>query len=458
MARTSSNYACNSCGAKAVKWAGRCARCGEYGTITESTPPGGGSGPSLLGSSPARTARPVREVGIDAPQDRISTGLSQFDRIVGGGLVPGQVLLLSGEPGAGKSTLLLTIAHQVAARTGQPVLYLSGEESTHQIAVRARRIGADAPSLLVADDTELSAIIGHLDETGPDLAFVIVDSVQTIASQEVEGRVGGVAQVMAVAGALTRVAKSRGIPVCLVGQVTKESTVAGPRALEHVVDTTLSLEGDRHTSLRLLRTVKNRFGPADEVACFEQTDTGLQEVLDPSHLFRSAASQPIAGTCVTVTVAGRRPLLAEIQALVAPSTVPNPRRGVSGLESARAAMLLAVTERQARLKLADKDLFLATVGGMTLRDPAADLALCLAVASAARDAALPHGLAALGEVTLAGEVRSVPLLAQRVAEAMRLGQQRILVPPGATAKLPDAAARAAVSEVSTLADALRAIP
>lgn len=437
-----------------MKWTGRCARCGEFGTIAEDTAaavlPVGGPVPVKV-SAPRQPAKPVSEVILAGPARRITTDCPEFDRVVGGGLVPGQVLLLSGEPGAGKSTLLLTVANSVCTALGGSVLYVSGEESVEQIAVRARRIGANCPGLLLSDETELGAVIGLITQT-PGLELVIVDSVQTIASAQVEGRAGGVAQVMAVAQALTRVAKELGVPLCLVGQVTKESVVAGPRALEHVVDTTLSLDGDRHTSLRLLRSVKNRFGPADEVACFEQTDLGLEEVPDPSALFRSQNGQAGPGVCLTVTVEGRRPLLAEVQALAVSSAVPNPRRGVSGLDSSRCAMLVAVSERTGRLRLGDKDLFLATVGGISLRDPAADLAVCLTVMSAAKDRALPAGTGAIGEVTLAGEVRSVPMIAQRVAEGIRLGLQRLLVPIGTGAKVAKDHRRYVV-EVGTLADA-----
>jgi len=372
----------------------------------------------------------VAEIATGQPVPRTCTGIDEFDRVLGGGLVPGQVLLLSGEPGAGKSTLLLMVADAIAERTGRRALYISGEESVEQIAVRAQRIGAHSQHLLIADETDLAQVIGHIDEHGPDLSLVIVDSVQTIASAEVDGRAGGVTQVMEVASALTRVAKSRRIPICLVGQVTKESVVAGPRALEHIADATLSLDGDRHTSLRLLRAVKNRYGPADEVACFEQTETGMREVPDPSALFRGDRDTPIPGTAVTVTIEGRRALLAEVQALVSPTSSPNPRRGVSGLDSSRVAMLAAVTERTVSLRMLDRDLYVATIGGIKISDPAADLAVCLAIASAGRDLTVPLDLAAIGEVTLAGELRPIPMATQRIAEAARLGYRRILIPAG----------------------------
>ena len=337
------------------------------------------------------------------------------------------MLLCSGPPGSGKSTLLLAVADSVARHLDRPVLYVSGEESVEQIAVRAQRIGACAPTLLLADDTDLAAVIGHLDACGPDLALVVVDSVQTLASADVEGRPGGVTQVMEVAQVLTRVAKSRGLPMMLVGQVTKDSNVAGPRALEHIVDTTLSLDGDRHTSLRLLRTVKNRFGSL-EVAAFEQTDTGMREVLDPSSLFREQRDAPVPGTCTTVTIEGHRALIAEVQSLVTRTPNPNPRRAVSGLDSGRSAMLIAVSERTAKLPFYDKDVFLATVAGMRLSDPGTDLAICLAIISATRNEAVPLDMLAVGEVTLSGDIRPATMMGERVAEALRLGYRRVLVP------------------------------
>jgi len=459
MARTAPAFRCTNCQAPQTKWLGRCPQCREFGTVVEqeATTARPGTRTSMVGTAPRKAAQQLSAIDPEKRVKRTSTGMAEFDRVVGGGLVAGQVLLLSGEPGAGKSTLLLTIADRVAERTGRRVLYISGEESVEQIAVRAARISASSTNLYLADDTDLATVIGHIEAHADELALIIVDSVQTIASGDVDGRAGGVAQVMEVAQVLTRIAKTRGIPLCLVGQVTKESTVAGPRALEHTVDTTLALEGDRHTSLRLLRAVKNRYGPADEVSCFEQTDTGMREVPDPSSLFRGHREQPVPGTCTTVTIEGRRALLTEVQALVAASTNPNPRRGVSGLDAARVAMLVAVTERHAELKLVDKDLFTATIGGIRLRDPGADLAICLAVASAGQDFTIPDDVTAIGEVTLSGDVRPVPMMAQRIAEASRLGHQRVLAPAGTIAQLDHRSGGARVYEAASLQDALRAL-
>lgn len=459
MAKASRTFQCAQCGAQAVKWAGRCAKCGEFGTIAEVAPTVATPGlrASTTGQTPRRPARPIREALDARPVERLRSGIGEFDRALGGGLVPGQVVLCSGPPGSGKSTLLLAVADAMARATNAPVLYISGEESVEQVAIRAHRLGATGSTLLVADDTDLAEVIGHIDEAsiGGDVALVVIDSVQTIASSNVEGRAGGVTQVMEVAQALTRVAKSRGIPVIIVGQVTKDSNVAGPRALEHIVDAHLSLDGDAHTSLRLLRTVKNRFG-ALEVAAFEQTDSGMQEVPDPSALFRGEREHAVPGTCITVTIEGNRAIIAEVQALVAGAGTPNPRRGVSGLDSARSAMLVAVAERAAGLRLADKDVYLATLAGMRLSDPASDLAVCLAVVSASRSGVVPLDTAAIGEVTLSGDVRGVPMIVERVSEAVRLGYRTVLVPKGSAQRANGRWAKGTLIEIGSLADAVRA--
>jgi DNA repair protein RadA/Sms len=385
----------------------------------------------------------------------VLTGLAEFDRVLGGGLVAGQVVLLAGEPGCGKSTLLNHVAHTMALRNQTAsVLYVSGEESVEQISVRARRIGAVAPGVLLAEETDLGALLGHVEAHDPVL--LVVDSVQAIASSAVEGRAGGMTQVQEVTSVLVRVAKARRMPLLLIGQSTREHAVAGPRAMEHMVDTVLTFEGDKHTALRLLRAVKNRYGPADEVVCFEQCDDGLREVPDPSDLFRSHRDVPVPGTAVAVAVEGRRAVPAEIQALVASTPSPSPRRGVTGLDSTRVAMLLAVTEHTTGSKL-DRDVFVATVGGAKLSDPATDLAVCVAVASAVSGTAMPADVAMIGEVALSGDIRPVGHLAQRVAEAARLGYRRILVPPGSLARLTAPPAGARVVELPHLSRALEAL-
>ncbi len=407
------------------------------------------------GTAPGRAARSLSEVAADATPREL-TGMGEFDRVLGGGLVAGQVVLLAGEPGVGKSTLLAAVAHAMASRNETAtVLYVSGEESVEQISVRARRIGAVAPGILLADETDLASLLGHVEAHDPIL--LIVDSVQAMASASVEGRAGGMTQVQEVTAVLTRIAKTRRMPLLLIGQSTRENAVAGPRALEHMVDTVLTFEGDKHTSLRLLRAVKNRYGPADEVVCFEQCDDGLREVPDPADLFRGHRDVPVPGTCVTVTVDGRRALPAEIQALVATASTPNPRRGVNGLDSSRVAMLLAVTERSGELRLGDKDVFVATVGGARLSDPSTDLAVCLALASAAWDAAMPPDVAVVGEVALSGDIRPVPMLSQRVAEAARLGYRRLLVPPGTARHVSSIPAGLVLVELEHLDRALVAL-
>ncbi len=453
--RVRTTFACAGCGAEYAKWYGRCQQCGAYATIEEqaAAPANAGLKSTRTTRAPARPARRVREIEVDSRQARTSTGLRELDRVLGGGLVPGQVVLLAGEPGAGKSTLLLSAADAVAESTGRPVLYVSGEESVHQLAARARRIEATSEHLLLADSNELGEALGHLEAVEGEPALLIVDSVQAIASAEVEGRAGGVAQVMEVASTLTRLAKSRNLPMFLVGQVTKESTLAGPRALEHIADTTLAMEGEKQTPLRMLRTIKNRFGPADEVACFEQTDTGVVEVPDPSSLFRSLRASPVPGTCLTVTVEGRRPMIAEMQALVSPSTTPNPRRGVSGLDTSRVSMLVAITERLGGVRLNDKDVFAATVGGMRSSDPATDLAVCLAIASASQDLLVPLDVAAIGEVSLSGDIRRVGMMTQRLAEARRLGYRRVMVPLGTGSSLGQQSGDVELLEVATIHNA-----
>lgn len=585
MAKPVTRFVCSDCGKTYTKWVGRCT-CGQFGTVSEdlsSTKSTGSVGlKGDLKSSPVtRSARRVKDIDTKSHK-HAPTGIAEFDRTLGGGLVSGQTILLAGEPGVGKalsldtllattngwitmaeakvgdvlidsqgnptnviavtevmnerpcyeltfsdgtiviadanhewytvtkikeidysikiknskelflqsllitersesllkivssngkiehrlsnivpvssvpvkciqvdspdhtylitkahipthnSTILLAVADSIA-KQGKTVLYVSGEESAEQITLRARRTNTLADDLFIADETDLTVLLGHIEEVDPDL--LIVDSVQTLASPDVDGRAGGISQVQEVASSLTRIAKSRHMPLILVGQVTKDGSIGGPRQLEHLVDTVIEFFGDKNTPLRLMRVVKNRMGPADEVSCWEQTETGIVEVADPSGLFRTGRDEPIAGTCITVTMEGRRAILAEVQALVAPTPAPNPRRGVSGLDTARMAMLVAVTEKHGRQRLFDKDTYLATVAGMRIVEPAADLAVCLAIASAAMDKPLPLDVCAIGEVSLSGDIRSTTNMTLRLNEAGRLGFKRILVPVG-TVKPP----------------------
>ena len=444
-----SAYRCADCGHEAAKWVGRCPECQAWGTLEQSAPARPALATLSLGA-PASPARPIAEVDVAAARAR-PTGVTELDRVLGGGLVPGAVVLLAGEPGVGKSTLLLEVAASYAA-SGRRVLYATGEESVGQVRLRADRTGAVRDELYLAAESDLAAVLGHVDEVRPRL--LVVDSVQTMASAGVDGLAGGVTQVRAVAAALIAVAKERGLPVLLVGHVTKDGSVAGPKVLEHLVDVVLHFDGDRHSALRMVRGVKNRFGPADEVGCFELRDDGIVGVPDPSGLFCSHRDVAVPGTAITVTVEGKRPLLAEVQALVAGSGLTNPRRAVSGLDSSRLAMALAVLQRRAAMKLADKEVFAATVGGMRVVEPAADLAVALAVASSARDLVLPAHTVVLGEVGLAGEVRRVTGVGRRLAEAARLGFTSALVPPD-PGPLPQGVRVTVVADIDAALRALR---
>lgn len=417
-------YRCTECGWQTAKWAGRCGECQQWGTVTEIAGAVATLGKTVHAARPAggREARPITELTADQAAHR-PTGIGELDRVLGGGVVPGAAILFSGEPGVGKSTLLLDVAARVAGAGGR-VLYASGEESTGQIRMRAERTGALHDTLYLASENDLATVLGHIEAVDPQL--VIVDSAQTLVSDQVDGGAGGPAQVSEAASALIRVAKQHGLPVIIVGHVTKDGSVAGPRLLEHLVDVVCHFEGDRQTSLRFLRTLKNRFGPTDEIGCFEMTSSGIAEVADPSGLFLSRTGEAVSGTCATVAMEGRRALPVEVQALVAASASPNPRRVTSGVDSARVAMILAVLERRAGVRLHDTDVYVSTVGGVRLVEPAADLAIALAVLSAAADRPLPRELAAVGELSLAGEIRPVVAGAQRAGEAQRLGYRIII--------------------------------
>jgi len=418
MARVSTNYRCTECGWSSIKWVGRCGECQAWGSVVDSADLAGPSralNPVVV--SDARGARPITEIGAESVAYWPS-GISEFDRVLGGGIVPGAAILLSGEPGVGKSTLLLEVASRAAA-TGQRVLYVSAEESVSQVRLRAQRTGALQPTLYLAAETDLATILGQIDHVQPHL--VIVDSVQTVSSSLSDGIAGGPSQVREVASTLIRVSKDRNLPVLLVGHVTKDGTIAGPRLLEHLVDVVLQFEGDRQTALRFIRSHKNRFGPTDEVGCFEMTGDGIAEVADPSGLFLSRAQTPVSGTCVTIAVEGRRSFPVEVQALIVKSNAPQPRRVVNGVDGSRVAMLLAVLERRIGVKLSEYDVYVSTVGGIRVIEPGADLAIALAICSAFRDKAFPITQLATGEISLAGEIRPASSAKLRAAEARRLG-------------------------------------
>jgi DNA repair protein RadA/Sms len=418
MAKSVSSFRCSECGWTTLKWAGRCGECQQWGTVVDAGQTAGITRKlkaiTLVGDG---VARPITHVETDAAA-HWPTGINEFDRVLGGGIVPGSVVLLSGEPGVGKSTLLLEVASKAAAAKSR-VLYVSAEESVSQVRLRAERTNALEPELYIAAETDLGVILGQIDAVKPDL--IIIDSVQTVSSALSDGSPGMPSQVREVASTLIRVAKDRNLPVLLVGHVTKDGSIAGPRVLEHLVDVVCQFEGDRQTSLRFIRALKNRFGPTDEVGCFEMTGDGIAEVPDPSGLFLSRATEPVDGTCVTVALEGRRAMPVEVQALVTDTQAPNPRRVTSGVDSARVAMLLAVLQERAGMNLSTKDVYVSTVGGIRLNEPAADLAIALAIASAFTGLAVAHNVVAFGEISLAGEVRGALMSKQRVNEAMRLG-------------------------------------
>lgn len=421
-------YRCSECGWSTSKWVGRCGECQAWGTIEELGAP---KKATLLATSVTSAALPIAQVELASASARKS-GVDELDRVLGGGIVPGAALLLAGEPGVGKSTLLLT----VASRFGDKALYISGEESPSQVRLRAERLNALSKELYLASENDLGAILTHIENVKPTL--LIIDSIQTIGTSAIDSAPGSVSQIREVSAALIRICKERSIALVLVGHVTKDGSIAGPRLLEHLVDVVLQFEGERHSRLRLIRATKNRFGPSDEVGCFDLHDGGIEGLPDPTGLFTTRHAEPVPGTCVTVALEGRRPLLAEIQALVGNDRdvdYGNARRVTSGLDSSRTAMTLAVLELRAKVKLAGRDVYVATVGGMRIQEPAADLAIALAVASGAQGLALPADLIALGEVGLAGEIRRVQGVSQRLNEAFRLGFKRALVPTGSEVKI-----------------------
>ena len=418
MARAKSAYVCSACGATALKWMGMCPSCGEAGTLTEQAAERG-----ARASGPA--AHPVALARVEAREsERLSSGLPELDRVLGGGLVTGQVALIGGDPGIGKSTLLLqSLAALGAARK---VVYVSGEESAEQVALRARRLGLDAEGIGLLAEIQLERILGALEAARPEVA--VVDSIQTLWSETLQSAPGSVAQVRECAAQLARHAKKSGTALFIIGHVTKEGSIAGPRVLEHIVDTVLYFEGDPNSAFRLVRAIKNRFGAVNELGVFAMTDKGLRAVSNPSALFLQRHGKDVSGSCVLATLEGTRPLLVEIQALVDAAHAPNPRRLSVGLEQNRLAMLLAVLHRHAGLATMDQDVFVNAVGGVRIGEPAADLAVALAIVSSLTDRPIPGKLVAFGEIGLAGEVRPAPRGQDRLKEAAKLGFEKAIVP------------------------------
>ena len=422
---------------------GRCPECGQWGTVEEfhearpaarsrTAEPGRTSRTKASDAVASSAATAITDVETDSVE-RVATGFQEFDRVLGGGIVPGSVVLIAGEPGIGKSTLLLETAGNIARsyrNANGTVLYISGEESQAQVRLRATRINAVEPNLLLAATTDLATALGLIERYKPTLA--IVDSAQTIISQDVDGISGGSTQVREVASALIDTAKTLDVPVLLVGHVTKDGSIAGPRTLEHLVDVVCQFEGDSATALRLLRAVKNRFGPTDEVGCFDMSGEGIEEVSDPSGLFLSsngdAGSTPVEGTCVTFTLDGHRSLPIEVQALVTDSVLPTPRRAVNGVDNSRIAMLTAVLYRHGKLNLLGNDLYVSTIAGGIAKEPGCDLSIVAALTSAAKHTPIARTICAIGEISLTGQVRPVPRLEYRLREAARLGFTTAVTP------------------------------
>ena len=432
MAKDKSVFTCNECGGTSPKWLGKCPSCAAWNTLVESVAVPD-SGVRNRFASLAGTAQVAVLADIEASDvDRTPTGHAELDRVLGGGIVQGGVVLIGGDPGIGKSTLLLQALDSLQ-RAGKKTLYVTGEESGAQVALRSRRLGLDGSQVSVLAEIQLEKILGALGSQQPDVA--VIDSIQTVYSEQLSSAPGSVAQVRECAAHLTRAAKSAGVCIVLVGHVTKEGALAGPRVLEHMVDTVLYFEGDTHSQFRLVRAIKNRFGAVNEIGVFAMTEKGLKGVSNPSAIFLSQHAEPVPGSCVMVTLEGTRPLLVEIQALV-DSGGPSPRRLSVGLDRDRLAMLLAVLHRHAGVACMDQDVFINAVGGVRIAEPAADLAVMLAISSSLRGKALPKGFIAFGEVGLAGEVRPAPRGQERLREAAKLGFTQAIVPKANAPKKP----------------------
>ncbi|MCU9986429.1 DNA repair protein RadA [Mobiluncus curtisii] len=471
MAKEKTVYVCSSCGEEWPKWTGQCRSCGQWGTLEEnvvlakSSARTTGSGTARSTGSYGRPASPAKPIGHYSTERavRLPTGVGEFDRVLSGGIVPGAVILLAGEPGIGKSTLLLEVAARIAQGTaprsprvsenspglrlvsadsetpatmdaeGKTVLYLTGEETAEAVLSRAKRIGGVAENLYLAAETQVSQALAQIETTSPDVT--IVDSIQTLTDPTMDTSIGGPAQVREVTARLIDAAKSRHMALILVGHVTKDGAVAGPRTLEHLVDVVCQFEGERTGELRLLRAVKNRYGPTDAVGFFQMVESGIEGIEDPSGLFLSKTAEPVPGACVTMSLEGRRALPIEIEALTTPIAGGSPRRTVSGLDYSRTAMMLAVLQARLKLPFGTLDAYVSTVGGARAVEPAVDLAVALAAASAVTGQVIDPGLVAFGEVSLTGEIRSCTAVSRRVAEAARLGFTGAIVPAAATRDL-----------------------
>ena len=420
--KNKSVFFCSECGNESPKWSGRCSACGAWNSMVEQAEKNIKTGKKSYSSNSVKPS-PITEIST-TDEIRFSTGMGELDRVLGGGAVKGSLVLVGGAPGIGKSTLMLQICKQLG--TFAKVLYVSGEESTHQLKMRAKRLAVDSENLFVLSETCLGNILECTQQESPDI--LIVDSIQTLYNEELDSPAGGVGQVKDCTMALMQLAKGSGITVFVIGHVNKEGSIAGPKVLEHMVDCVLYFEGDQHMTYRILRAAKNRFGATNEIGVFEMMDQGLKEVENPSKMLLSGRPEDAPGTCVTCVMEGARPILAEIQALIVPSGSTNPRRTSNGFDYQRAAMLMAVLEKRGGLKLSQCDAFLNIIGGLTLDEPAADLAAIIAIASSYLDKPVPSHMTAIGEVGLSGELRSISHLEQRLSEVQRLGFTQCMIP------------------------------
>ncbi|MGQ9454644.1 MAG: DNA repair protein RadA [Armatimonadota bacterium] len=432
MVKTKTRYVCQSCGYESPKWVGRCPDCDEWATLVEEVVEEAPAHRHPTFPTPAPIAVPITDLTTTGAR-RVSCGLSEFDRVLGGGIVDGSLVLIGGDPGIGKSTILMQVAYNLSTSIGK-ALYVSGEESAEQIKLRSNRLGTASKGLYVVAETNIEAVEECIQNLKP--SYVIVDSIQTMYDPRLSSAPGTVSQVRACTGVLARLAKSQDISVFIVGHVTKEGSLAGPRVLEHMVDTVLYFEGDRHQSYRILRAMKNRFGSTDEVGVFEMRETGLEEVPNPSEAFLAERPAQGIGSVVTATIEGSRPLMVEIQALVTPSFFASPRRMATGVDYNKMLMILAVLEKRVGLPLGNKDVYVNVAGGVRIIEPAADLAVAIAVASSLMDRPIDEGLIALGEVGLAGEVRSVGQLDKRLKEAARMGFKHAIIASRSLKKIP----------------------
>ena len=454
MAKTRSTYICSNCGKRSPAYFGRCPQCGQFNTMKEQIEQVSRSPGTARASTPTGARGPQRLADIEMSQDtRIALPIAEVSRVLGGGLVPGSLVLLSGEPGIGKSTLVLELSAKLAATTG-PVLYVSGEESARQIKLRAERLGLSAPELYLLTETDLSEIISQARSLDPRL--LVIDSIQTTQDPALNSTAGLVAQVRQCATELQRLAKGSGLSILIIGHVTKDGNIAGPRVLEHIVDAVLYLEGDPFQQYRLLRGVKNRFGATSEVGVFEMSGSGLAQVPNPSEAFLEERVINASGSAIAITLEGTRPLLVELQALTSPTAFGNPRRTPNGIDLNRLLLISAVLSKRVGLKLWEQDIFVNVIGGLRITEPASDLALALAIASSYQDRALPADLAIVGEVGLSGEVRRVGQLPARLNEARKIGFRRALVPK-LRRRASDLPEGIQLIEVRSVAEALRAV-